>query len=315
MTEPQRKSMFGFAKLNIHGQGIILKKIPITLLQRLADFDDAAPNNSPAPGADDVSNNAKIKRAVRQMHDLKIMEEVRKWGRGGLDNGYLNELTQGLPWIRHGNCIVAFKASGQGANATFEPVGFVVYGTFNPFRHAEVEGSDSSQSNSSSNQSSGPGKKHWYIDINNVDLDDAKAGKIAEIEGVITADNETASGVGKAIFEYALGDLLSRKKTGASRYTHVITFTSYTKMKNLATSYGFQNKVYRLRDIINDNDITTRLVNKHQVAESPNHLRAYIFNVNEKIQTAINKAKDRVVKSNICPASKDPLYKFWMLCK
>lgn len=303
MTEQQRKSLYNFAKLNTHGQGILLKKIPITLLQRLADYEEAAPHNSPAPAGNDASNNAKVKRTIRQMDDLHIMQIIRTWGRGGLDNGYLSELTRGLPWIRHGNCIVAFKAS---ANGTFNPVGFVVYGTYNPYRYASTESSSSGSGDT----------KHWYIDINNIDIDDAKAGKVAEIEGVITANNdENARGVGKAMFEFALGDLMSRKKSGASRYSHIITFSSYQRMKQIAQSYGFENKQYRLKDIHTDANITTSLVNTHQVAESPNHLRAYVMNVDTKIQTALNTTKDRVVKSNICPSSKDPLYKYWMLCK
>jgi hypothetical protein len=261
-----RKTLFASAKNNLKGEGILLKKLPVTLLKRYADKEE----DKPVP--------EELEDTIGTLEELNVIPAIRSWVRGGMPAEYLEELTQGMGWVKHGNFVAAFKQVG----GEFQVVGFVVYGTFNPKRSASQDGESRS----------------WTISFTpalDVLADDAA---VAEVEYVITKPAAAGAGVGRALLEYALSDCLARKKAGAPRYEHAVLFTGNPKMEALARGYGFARKSYKYADAEGRNVTASRV--REGYADPVGDTKAYVWS-EAGMRQALESTENRVVSARVCP--------------
>lgn len=332
---PIRKDLFGIAKLNLRGQGILLKKLHPKLLMAATYQNNRSTsrnnnnnnNNNNNSSSNRLSaaerryiNNARVKKSTNYLKGLKIIDAIRGWGRGGLEGSYLEELTKGMPWVASPTFLVAFKykypvrtrvrgraarnnSGGNNSRGTFEPAGFIVYGTFKEKRKVE----------------SFPPYSVQITGVNNT----TSQSKVAEIEGVITSsDDAVGKGVGRALVEYALADVLQRTRNGAPVFNKVVLLTDQHRMKVVASSYGFEPKEYIYTR--NGTNATSTVVSEGRDKVDDPRLNTapkyYVFNAtNDNIKKAYDEAVDRVVPITVCPPSgaytKEDGARNWYMCR
>lgn len=272
----QAKQMKAMALLNMRGEGIMLKRLPITMLKKCGDPDAVV--------------NAVLQQTCARKTALGWNQAVMGWGRDGLNGQYLDDLLGGLPYVKHPNVYVAIKAARPAAGGAYQTrvVGLVVYGTFNPDRVAEG--------------------RRWAIDINEVAANRVAAGRVAEIEGVIVEPQ--SRGIGKALVEWAVADIASRRKGGQPRYTDVVLNTTNAVMEGLAQNqFGFVNRGYRLME---DGVNRRNALIQNQVADDARwkHLRF----TQASLAALLASARNRVVSTNACPPGRGGL-KMWPACR
>lgn len=284
-----RKNLLLQAKINLKGSGILLKKLPAKLLQEYGKLQGSNPPNP------------QLQSTLQRMENLRIIEEIATWGRQGLDGDYLKELLEGLAFITEPNFLVAFKSVFEEGANTFVPVGFISYGTYNPNRQGTTRRGE---------------KMAWAQRVDGVSVENITAKKVAEIEGVITRPNMPAAlGVGKALVEFAVADICSRKSRGNWRYTNIVMFTNQRRIETITEPYGFTTKGYRYVNKETGQDITNRLV-REGVADRPTSSKCLMFSM-VSLNEAANAAQNRVVSTRVCPltAKSEPALKMWQVCR
>jgi len=278
--DPRRLEMKKLAMNNLRGLGLVLKKLPITLLRQC---DRPNPRETLVP-------------TCNRLEEKGWIQEILGWGRDGLTGVYLEELVRGEPYVKNANIFVALKASRVNQQRRTDVVGFLVYGSYVPKR------------NSPDND--------WFIHIPQISQ---RLDTTAEIEAVIRKPGDQYRGIGAALLEFAIADMASRRKAGAPRYTDLMLFTSTqdaTDMRDAAARYGFlrrANMQYRDED---GNNITQELVDAGE-ADPTNTTSAMHLDltINARLNAALNHIRGRVVNANVCPKGRNAERPMWTLCR
>lgn len=222
-----RKDLWRDITTLVRASGVILKKIPVTLLAKHAqvtDEDDPAPlppRDRHAEVVDfftDFENDHSIKQLLK---DYSGHETLRTY----VEDSLSNQL-----WSKQCNVYLAFKLkdvprSGQRAAAKrLDLVGIVAYGTFNPKRE-DVHGI-------------------FELDVPRTGAADRKA----ELELVVGAPE---ANVGQLLMLFGIGDLLQRRRGGSPRFAHIVSLATSARMRTLLTRYGFAhpNDTYEVRGV------------------------------------------------------------------
>ena len=310
----QRKQLIKMARLNLKGQGIILKKIAIKDLQACYGIDRAwtgpgryavsrANSNlqkaNLPPGASYQGNNNNyntgpnnaVSPICHRLRHARWMRQIRAWGRDGLSDNYLKELVRGSLFVNHANVFVALKAKWSANKYRLVPCGFICYGTTPHTRTVEKDGVSYS----------------WQIKLNGVAADR----DVAEIEALIT---DGTKGVGTALLEYAIADIASRKSQGRARYDDIVLYTTTPQMKKVAVAGGMQPKAYKYMD--GDLNVTRTLTDAN-VADKPTTQKCYYLDINARIGAVWKHALDRVVPTWMCPlgAHQAGWTPKWQICR
>lgn len=269
----QKREYFARAKLNLRAAGLLVKKLPKTLLEQYADYRDT--NQLPA--------DTPLKNTMLLLNNLGLVDGVTDWARRGVDEQYLKEVLEGAPFSKSASFACMIKNSPDATLA-----GFVCYGMFNPVRKTAED--------------------DYKIDFTNAALNgQADDGRVAEIEIVIT--NPAIAHVGTHLFEYALWDLMARKKGGQSRYKHILLFTDQAAMKKICQHYGFtSNPVSYTNNDPDGNVLPTRIAPR---------LPCYVLDTAD-IAKAQKRTEERPgsINTELCPPKADSRkLRYWAACQ
>lgn len=272
------KEMKATVLLNLRGQGIMLKRLPITMLKKCGDPEAVV--------------NAALQQTCNRKTALGWNAAVRNWGRNGLSDEYLDDLLAGLPFVKHPNFYVALQAVRVNGAYQTQPVGFIVYGTFNPERFED--------------------DRRWRIDIDQLPANRVNNGRVAEIEGIIVrppAPGGARSGLGRALMQWAIADIASRRKGGQPRYRDVVLNTTNDNMLALSQQLGFLDQEYRLVEngVNRRNDLIAR-----NYADNATWLQLSF--TQDNMTALLNAVRNRVVSTNACPVARGGL-RMWPMCR
>lgn len=209
-----RKQLFLQAQVQLRALGIIMKKVPISLLKKAA-------------GVGTVKD--RELDALDMWHDLGMDghrgNEVVSWARNPVFKNYVKEVLAGMPWSQHPNVYFAFgvdrgndykhrrgtrPALGH-YRTSLELLGMITTGTF---------------------------QQNRIEDDRRFVLDPAcNYNKAAELEVVVARPQRK---IGKALALFGLADLLSRKSQGTLRYENVFTLPINASAQRFFTDLGFE---------------------------------------------------------------------------
>lgn len=277
--DARRKQLKAASKLNLLSDGILIKKLPATML-------DKCRGGGAVPNA--------LQATCQRLQGLGWMDNVATWGRNGLNGGYLNETTSGLVFVKHPNVVLALKSKRVGGAPVTQVVGMVVYGTFNSSRTATVDGQT----------------ERWKVSIPGL------GANTAEIEAVIRKNTNDGLGVGTALLEHAVADLASKRRGQGPRYTDVVMFSSSDAMIAIAQRYGFTPKAQRYTQGNGNGVNRTATLVDGEFAEDPAESKCYALKLNTQgVQTALDATRNRVMNTNACPPTSGHGLKMWQLCR
>lgn len=296
------KKFQAVVRLNMRAQGILMKKLPVQLLKRYE-------GQNVAPNLDEEANTPKnraIKLALRQLLQSSagsLPQAVRGWARGGIELDYIEDILQGLPFVRYPNVFLALKTVYIDGQYRTRPVGFLCYGTFKARRIAA--GVDYTI------RFKGPGSAQ----LNQA----AEDGRIGDIEAVVTSNENGGMGVGKAMVEFALADIMSRKKAGAPRFSHVVLNTTERAMKNIAQAYQFRRREWGHENVLpaTANRQQNTAAQLRASLDRPSITHYFSLDLPAKVQAVLQLAERRVANTNLCPvrARQGTASTYWPLCR
>lgn len=179
------------------------------------------------------------KAAARLFNEMSFFTEIMKWStkkdkRGRtverFSAGYLEDALSGLVFSKLPLFSIAFELHPANSGYTYGPMVFTAYGGFERYRN----GTDSA------------GKlRKWDIVFSNAMLEEkSNAGRVAEIEVVITNNETVKKWAGTIAFENALVDLIARKKGTGAKYEYVLLFTGRKELVEIAKKHGFVESEY-----------------------------------------------------------------------
>lgn len=293
-----RKDFYKRAVLNAKARGLVLKKIPQTLLRKC--------HKNPRPASVTQSCQAWMPK----------YNVIRGWARGDLQQQYLTEVLQGEPWSLHPNNVVAFTGVWNAATGRYDfvPVGYVCYGTFDRRRRAPGYNWDITFKGTTAATTAQAAQLNA----------EAIGRRVAEVEVVVRSNDAASLGVGELLLQYATGDLLSRKKGNGPRYSSVLMFTNSQSLQARGSSMGYRARLY---DYGGD-EITADLVDA-EAADDPNSLPCYVLTpppVGAPIQQHDNfwRLKFQYLGRHsrglprMCPTKRQPAdqgWQYWQLCR
>lgn len=208
-----RKQLWRAIQLYTRSVGLVMKKLPVSLLKKADLFDEDS-------GA--LSQGDRALRAVRKYRKLGLHSDARKQlkdlagvglrkQQADLLAAYVEDVFSNWQYSRNFNLYVAFAIKKTSPHAgELEVAGVIGTGAFNPHRADD----DAPFSLRPAGVTAGS--------------------RPAEIELLVAK-----SGFGKALAMWGLGDLLMRSTTGQPRYTQVLTFASTSRSKQLFQRLGF----------------------------------------------------------------------------
>lgn len=205
-----QKQLWKDIQLYVRSTGLIIKKIPVTLLKEHANLIGA--------GGEGTFTAQRLQDVLSGM-GMPNNDLCRLAGADPNLRMYCEDVFRNKMWSKHANVYLAFQTESN--VHTVKPmnlVGMVASGTFNADREDD-------------------GGKYSLTMPGGTD-------RVAEIELVLAGVN---TGVGHALTLWAIGDLFMRKRSGDWRYRKVIAFATL-RMARLLQSYGFRHPdVHQLR--------------------------------------------------------------------
>lgn len=272
-----RKKLWRGVQLYTRSIGLVIKKLPVSLLKKADMFDEDASS---------LQGNSSLK-AVRKYRKLRFHDQLRdnlkQFAGAGLSAAqaeilanYVEDVFSNFQFSKSFNLYVAFSIDRRGHHGgALTVIGLVGTGTFNPHRYEELEDGTT---------------RHFSLRPVGI----ASNTKAAEIELLVAQ-----SGYGKALALWGLGDLLMRSSHGQARYTQVLTQAVTPRSRRLFESLGFEQVAAK-----------EFVVGKRhpQAASEP----VYALRSGAADLTAILKA-DRLGLYDLCPIGKG--VKLWQRCR
>lgn len=211
-NENARKYFAKIARNSVRQVGLIVKKLPVTLLKAA---DDVITENKEVP--------PRMRYAVDELLEPRyegqsLIDTIDGWGRDGIDGDYLRQCIAGIPFVKRPNSYVFFRHTYEEGGYQLVPVAFLVWGDYEEDRleaRVSIEG-----------------------------VNDTSA--VAEIEAVITAPG--AVGVGDFVFMWCIADIVTKRRQGSARYKRIIATTNNAAMRRIFDRYGFEEASMVFKD-------------------------------------------------------------------
>jgi hypothetical protein len=192
------------------------------------------------------------KAAAHLFNEMSLYDTVMKWitktetrtARNGnvtekvvgrFNKDYLDDSLSGLVWSKLPLFYIGFDLHPNGNGYQYVPMVFTAYGGFERRR----KGTDT-----------GGNERKWDLVFSNATLEEkSNAGRIAEIEVVITNPTVTKKWAGTLALEHAIVDLIARKKGGGPKYEYLLLLTGKKELVPIATKHGFTRAIYSYKEV------------------------------------------------------------------
>lgn len=214
-TMEERQDLWRAVQLYVRSAGIIIKKLPVTLLKKAQIYHD----NPGHLSAQDPQMDAVMAFRKMGLHAATQTQLKGFAGDGLADDDadmlqrYVEDMLSNHPFSKNFNLYVAFKlVRPHGHQGRLEVVGLVGTGTFQPHR-SDAGG-------------------QWSLRPTRL----SREHSVAEMEMIVAKPSE---GLGKALALYGLGDLLNRKSHGDFKYTRVLGMAATVKGRRLFQNLRF----------------------------------------------------------------------------
>ena len=215
-----RRELWRGIQLHVRSIGLVMKKIPVTLINKVEKFT--------APGGQQLfPAGHEHRQAIQQFRHLELDDQaktdLKTWARHGIPAGqqqalvnYVEDVLTNRAWSKSLNLWVAYSVDRQpGHGGNLSLAGVVATGTFVPDRDDGAA---------------------YTLRPNGISQNTIDQKKVAEFELVVSRPH---AGFGKAIALWGIGDLLMRSSMGVPRYTDILAFATSVKSRALLQKLDF----------------------------------------------------------------------------